>query len=184
VEKLLTIRELAERLNIAEGTAYHWLSEGRLKCVRFSKRCVRFQESAVLELLQELTDTGRNAPVNEGSSCKGLGKQRQRWVLKEWWANRLNYDHLSKGEMPMAVRAKLTDDVLKFYLPLRKPKVSGSGKNLVIATTMGPASTGVEYEGQPVLVVANAFVRNPEHQPGKTQEPRMKRSEAKAAKPK
>jgi hypothetical protein len=86
---------------------------------------------------------------------------------------------LLKEKIPMVVKTKLTDDVLKFYLPLRNPKVSGSGKNLVIATTMGPAGTGVEYEGQPVLVVANAFVRNPEHQ-----EARMKRSEAKAAKPK
>jgi hypothetical protein len=84
----------------------------------------------------------------------------------------------------MVVRAKLTDDVLKFYLPLRKPKVSGSGKNLVIATTMGPAGTAIEFEGQPVLVVANAFVRNPEHQPGKAQEPRKNKSQAKASKPK
>jgi hypothetical protein len=84
----------------------------------------------------------------------------------------------------MVIRAKLTDDVLKFYLPLRKPKVSGSGKNLVIATTMGPASTGVEYEGQQVLVVANAFVRNSEHPAGKTQEPSKKTSGPKAAKPK
>ena len=78
MEKLLTIRELAERLNIAEGTAYHWLSEGRLKCVRFSKRCVRFRETDVQELLQQLTDAGRNAPVNEESYTKVLGKQRQR----------------------------------------------------------------------------------------------------------
>ena len=54
MEKLLTIRELAERLNIAKGTAYHWLSEGRLKCVRFSKRCVRFRESDVQKMLEEL----------------------------------------------------------------------------------------------------------------------------------
>jgi len=54
MEKLLTIRELAERLNIAEGTAYQWLSAGRLKCVRFSKRCVRFRESDVQQLMDEL----------------------------------------------------------------------------------------------------------------------------------
>jgi excisionase family DNA binding protein len=78
MEKLLTIRELAERLNIAEGTAYHWLSEGRLKCVRFSKRCVRFRESDVQELLQQLTDAGRNTSANEQSYTKSLGKQRQR----------------------------------------------------------------------------------------------------------
>jgi excisionase family DNA binding protein len=78
MEKLLTIRELAERLNIAEGTAYHWLSEGRLKCVRFSKRCVRFREADVQELLQQLADTGRNASASEQSYTKSLGKQRQR----------------------------------------------------------------------------------------------------------
>ena len=54
MEKLLTIRELAERLNIAEGTAYHWLSQGRLKCIRFSKRCVRFRESDVQQTIDEL----------------------------------------------------------------------------------------------------------------------------------
>jgi excisionase family DNA binding protein len=56
MEKLLTIRELAERLNIAEGTAYHWLSAGRLKCVRFSRRCVRFRESDVQQLLDDLSN--------------------------------------------------------------------------------------------------------------------------------
>lgn len=54
MEKLLTIRALAERLNIAEGTAYHWLSQGRLPCVRFSSRCVRFRESDVEKMLEQL----------------------------------------------------------------------------------------------------------------------------------
>jgi len=74
MEKLLTIRELAERLNIAEGTAYHWLSEGRLKCVRFSRRCVRFRESDVQELLDKFTDLGRNLPLSEKSYEKVLRK--------------------------------------------------------------------------------------------------------------
>jgi len=78
MEKLLTIRELAERLHISEGTAYHWLSQGRLKCVRFSKRCVRFRESDVQEVLQRLTDAGRSAPVDEQMYRRVLGKQRQR----------------------------------------------------------------------------------------------------------
>jgi excisionase family DNA binding protein len=55
-KQLLTIRELAERLNIAEGTAYHWLSAGRLTCVRFSRRCIRFRESDVQQLLDDLTN--------------------------------------------------------------------------------------------------------------------------------
>ena len=73
MEKLLTIRELAERLNIAEGTAYHWLSEGRLRCVRFSKRCVRFRETDVQELLDKLTDTPR---MQIRSTNKGLGNAK------------------------------------------------------------------------------------------------------------
>jgi excisionase family DNA binding protein len=54
MDKLLNIRELAERLNIAEGTAYHWLSQGRLPCVRFSSRCVRFRESDIERMLEQL----------------------------------------------------------------------------------------------------------------------------------
>jgi excisionase family DNA binding protein len=75
MEKLLTIRELAERLNISEGTAYHWLSEGRLKCVRFSKRCVRFRENDIQELLAQLTDNGRNPLQREQFHRKFLGEQ-------------------------------------------------------------------------------------------------------------
>jgi excisionase family DNA binding protein len=54
MEKLLTIRELAERLGISSGTAYHWLSQGRLPCVRFSSRCVRFRESDVQKMIDQL----------------------------------------------------------------------------------------------------------------------------------
>lgn len=59
MEKLLTVRELAERLNISEGTAYHWLSAGRLKCVRFSSRCVRFRECDVQDLLNDMSKPSR-----------------------------------------------------------------------------------------------------------------------------
>jgi excisionase family DNA binding protein len=54
MDRLLKVQELAERLNISVGTAYHWLSQGRLPCVRFSSRCVRFRESAVQKMLEEL----------------------------------------------------------------------------------------------------------------------------------
>jgi excisionase family DNA binding protein len=54
MDRLLTVRELAERLGISAGTAYHWLSQGRLPCVRFSSRCVRFRESDVQKMLEQL----------------------------------------------------------------------------------------------------------------------------------
>jgi excisionase family DNA binding protein len=75
MEKLLTIRELAERLSIAPGTAYHWLSAGRLKCIRFSKRCVRFRESDVQKLLEELANDG-------GSTAMALATPQKRRFLK------------------------------------------------------------------------------------------------------
>jgi excisionase family DNA binding protein len=54
MDRLLTVRELAERLGISAGTAYHWISQGRLPCVRFSSRCVRFRESDLQQLLEQL----------------------------------------------------------------------------------------------------------------------------------
>ena len=82
----------------------------------------------------------------------------------------------------MAIRAKLSDDVLKFYLRLREPKLSGSGKNLVIATTRGPAHTGIEYNGQEVLLVANAFIPNPKDNVVKMRRAQKKTPPAKAVK--
>ena len=56
MEKLLNIRELSERLGISSMTAYHWLSQGRLPCVRFSARCVRFRECDVQQMLDDLSN--------------------------------------------------------------------------------------------------------------------------------
>jgi excisionase family DNA binding protein len=54
MDRLLTVRELAERLGISVGTAYHWLGQRRLPCVRFSSRCVRFREADVEKMLEQL----------------------------------------------------------------------------------------------------------------------------------
>jgi excisionase family DNA binding protein len=54
MEKLLNIRELADRLGISKLTAYHWLSQGRLPCIRFSARCVRFRESDIENMLEQM----------------------------------------------------------------------------------------------------------------------------------
>jgi len=60
----------------------------------------------------------------------------------------------------MAIKARLKDNVLKIYLPIGEPKVSGSGKTLVIASTRGPAVTKIQHEGQNVIVNANAYIKN------------------------
>ena len=49
MEALLTIREVSELTNLSVGTLYHWISEGRIPVVRFSKRCIRFRKSDIEE---------------------------------------------------------------------------------------------------------------------------------------
>jgi excisionase family DNA binding protein len=56
MDKLLTVAELAERLRVSPGTIYHWLSDDRITCVRFSARCVRFRESDIEKMLEQMTD--------------------------------------------------------------------------------------------------------------------------------
>jgi excisionase family DNA binding protein len=54
VERLLNVREVADLLGIAPGSVYHWISQGRLPAVHFSKRCVRFRPGDVQALVDEL----------------------------------------------------------------------------------------------------------------------------------
>lgn len=72
MEKLLNIRELAHSLGISVGAAYHWLSQGRLPCVRFSARCVRFRESDLESMLEQLK---QDASADERRT-KRIGKAR------------------------------------------------------------------------------------------------------------
>lgn len=51
MDQLLTVRDLAERLRVTPTCVYRWLGENRLPAVRFSRRCVRFRESDVLQML-------------------------------------------------------------------------------------------------------------------------------------
>lgn len=63
----------------------------------------------------------------------------------------------------MISRAKLKDNVLVIELPLQEPKVSASGKSIVVATTGGPVNTGVDYKASDLFIVANAYVKNPKY---------------------
>jgi excisionase family DNA binding protein len=54
MERLFTVKELAQLFSVAPGSIYHWISEGRLPVIRFSKRCVRFRETDLQVLLERL----------------------------------------------------------------------------------------------------------------------------------
>jgi len=54
VERLITVKEAADKFGISPGTVYHWLSQRKLPCVRFSARCVRFRESDLMKLIDDL----------------------------------------------------------------------------------------------------------------------------------
>jgi len=57
----------------------------------------------------------------------------------------------------MSIKVKHDGEILKIYLPLEKPHASKSGKSMVIASTYGPQTTTVEYEGRKIVVVANVL---------------------------
>lgn len=61
----------------------------------------------------------------------------------------------------MSVKVSIEKDELVIRVPLEKkpaPSGGGTGKNLVIATTRGFASTEAKYEGKDVRVSINAIV--------------------------
>jgi hypothetical protein len=58
----------------------------------------------------------------------------------------------------MPIKVKSDGEMLKIYLPLEKPHTSASGKSMVVASTYGPQTTAIEYEGRKIVVVANAFI--------------------------
>ena len=55
LERLLTVDEVAELLRLSRGSVYHMVSQGRLPCIRLSKRCLRFSREAIAQMLSEMT---------------------------------------------------------------------------------------------------------------------------------
>lgn len=52
MDKLLTLKEVAERLRVGRSTLYRWVREGRLKPHRLPGGRMRFYEEDVERLLQ------------------------------------------------------------------------------------------------------------------------------------
>ena len=61
------------------------------------------------------------------------------------------------AELSVTIDEKKKELVIR--LPMGEPKPSRSGKTLVIASTHGNRATKVLFEGKPIVVGANAYVR-------------------------
>ena len=49
-------------------------------------------------------------------------------------------------------------DVLQIEIPI-SPRTSASGKSLVVASSGGNIATGAIYDGKPVIIGLNAYVK-------------------------
>jgi hypothetical protein len=56
------------------------------------------------------------------------------------------------------IEVKLDETKLTITIPRRSPRPSASGKTTVLGTTRGVKTGNAMYKGQPVCVVASAFV--------------------------
>ncbi len=72
MDRLLTVRDLAERLRVTPTCVYRWLADGSLPALRLSKRCVRFRESDVLQLLDRLS----SADADPKGTAPSTGSER------------------------------------------------------------------------------------------------------------
>ena len=60
-EKLLTIKEFAERARVSVGTVQHWVQRKQIAFVRLGERVVRIPESALIPSLVEAGGDGAAA---------------------------------------------------------------------------------------------------------------------------
>jgi len=64
---LLTVGEVSELTGITVGTLYHWVSQGRIPCVRLSSRCLRFRFQEIEKWIETFSQ-----PSNEPEQKTGI----------------------------------------------------------------------------------------------------------------
>jgi hypothetical protein len=76
------------------------------------------------------------------------------------------------------MNVRLKGNILRIELPMRDPKISGSGKTVILASTGGQIDTGIEYKGQDIILNANAYIRNSETAKSKGKHSRRKQEKS------
>ena len=64
MDRLLTVRELARHFGVTPTCVYRWLAADRLPAIRFGKRCIRFRESDVQQMLEQLGQNNRTGHLD------------------------------------------------------------------------------------------------------------------------
>ena len=60
----------------------------------------------------------------------------------------------------MEIKVEINNGVLAIFMPIEaQPKPSASGKTIVVATTHGNVVTSATYDGKPIVVGVNAYVK-------------------------
>jgi hypothetical protein len=57
------------------------------------------------------------------------------------------------------MKAEIRDGKLLIEIDLQEPTPSSSGKTLVVATSHGNQTTSAMFEGQPIIIGLNAYIR-------------------------
>jgi excisionase family DNA binding protein len=65
---LLNVAEVSELTGITVGTLYHWVSQGRIPCVRLSSRCLRFRFKDIETWVERFTQPSNEPKVKKHAS--------------------------------------------------------------------------------------------------------------------
>ncbi len=59
----------------------------------------------------------------------------------------------------MAMNVEIRDNKLCIEIDLEEPKLSASGKSLVVASTRGNTVSSAEIDGKPIVIGLNAYIK-------------------------
>lgn len=66
-DRLLTAREVAQRLGVSVRTVHSWVAQGRLPAVRLSPRCTRVARATVDEFIARASDVAHPSEAAQAS---------------------------------------------------------------------------------------------------------------------
>jgi excisionase family DNA binding protein len=69
--RLMNVKDVAAYLGIDPFSVYHWVSQGRLPCVRLSARCLRFRSEDIEQYVASMSNYTAADHVTSDRCSKG-----------------------------------------------------------------------------------------------------------------